>query len=112
MDMNFSLECASGTNVFYLPVPRKCLVREARYTANANPGANEVGIRIGSTVIVDGTDSNNDLSSTPGEVTQATLTDDAPSTAADPDTPLRVSVEVANACKVGICILVDEFVVK
>ena len=108
MFVHLLIPCAAAANTIYVPVPHKCTLQSARYTANADPGANKTCVisKNGGNTIISG-----DLSATPGTETAGTMT----ATVADQrqvmdkDTPLKLVITTSNVCVVGMVLDLDEF---
>lgn len=112
MDIVFVTECAAGANDVYIPTCKPAILRAVRYTADADPGDNSVGITQGTDVIVDASEDANDLSATPGAVTAATMADGAGKVVVGPDAPAKMTITVTNPCTVSVAVLADEFAIK
>lgn len=108
MFIHLEFPCGAAANTFFVPVPRKCTLHSARYTANADPGNNKTCVisKNGGNTIISG-----DLSATPGTETNGTMT----ATVADQkqvmdvNAPLKLVITTSNACVVGMVLNLDEF---
>jgi hypothetical protein len=102
------IECAGAANTIYLPVPYPCTLLKARWTANADPGANHTVVlsKAGGNTIISG-----DVSATPGQVVTGTLTATVADQrqAMDEASPLKLVITLSNPAKVGLVLDLDPF---
>jgi hypothetical protein len=105
---NILISCAGAANTIYLPLPYPCTLLSARWTANADTGANHSVVisKNGGNTIISG-----DVSATPGAVVKGTLTATVADQrqAMDETTPLKLVITLSNAAIVGLCLDLSPF---
>lgn len=108
MFIHLNLYCLAAANTFFVPVPYYCTLHSAKYTPNADPGANKTCVisKEGGNTIISG-----NLNAVAGVITDGVMT----ATVADqrqamtPTTPLKILITTSNVVNVGMVLNLDEF---
>jgi hypothetical protein len=110
MDAPLTLTCTTTSNVFYVPVPKKCKLAGARWVANQNQASTRTVViaKTGGNTIVSGS-----VDATAGTVVDGTVTDTTADANQEIDTDETLTVTInftgGTAAEVVMWLDLDEF---